>query len=96
MIGNKLEKNWRNKMADRLLTKQEFRELQPSISGVETIVLQAQDLKTARLIIEEIEGMQGNCDETCAGYSVNDGYCEYYFGTADCSIWQQFKERILK
>jgi len=55
---------------DRLLTEQEFRELQPSISGVETIVLQAQDHKSVKAIIEEIEQARAKCGYECEHISV--------------------------
>jgi len=81
-----------NPPADRLLTKQEFRELQPSMSGVETIVLQAQDRKSVKAVIEEIEKQANICEHAKCEFS---NKCDSYIHI-ECLWWQQFKERILK
>jgi len=87
---------------NRLLTKQEFKELQPSMSGVETIVLKAQDRKSVKAIIEEIEFQKYElCDvETYeTGRSIcllqQDDDCNNpcRFMSENCRWWQQFKER---
>ena len=83
---------------NRLLTDEEFIKLRPAFAGVDKIVLQAQDLKSVKAVIEDITEAKATCHYT-------SGNCGYKhcgegkgnnFATLDCTWWQQFKERVLK
>jgi len=79
-------------MADRLLTDEEFIKLRPAFAGVDKIVLQAQDLKSVKAVIEEIEAIKSACGFTCDKAEFSE--CRYKFARTYCKAWQQFKERV--
>ena len=76
---------------NRLLTDEEFIKLRPAFAGVDKIVLQAQDLKSVKAVIEEIEDRYLT---ECRNHRDGDFVCDNcdYIESNKCR-WQQFKER---